>query len=211
MEIKILNQTLQLLPQKAVLWKEEKTLLIADLHLGKVTHFRKEGIAIPSGAPANNIRRLDEIIQSNEVARIILLGDLFHNRYNDEWKVFAAWRNKYRSVDIQIVLGNHDILSHSLFDESFIGVHRELRENDFLFTHHPKPDAGPGMYVISGHIHPVYCLRSPAKQSLKFPCFIFDKAQAILPSFGVFTGGFEMDAIRGRRIYVIADRKVIGV
>ena len=209
MEIEIMDQIFRLLPQKAILWIDAKTLLIGDLHLGKVTHFRKEGIAIPATAHANNIKRLDELVIQNDVERIILLGDLFHNKFNDEWKTFAAWRNNYQSIDIQIVLGNHDILPHHLFHESSIGVNNDLKENSFLFTHHPKTNSEEGTYVFSGHIHPVYCLRSPAKQSLKFPCFIFDKWQAILPSFGVFTGGYEMKKQSHRKIYVIADNKVI--
>ncbi|MHB1176840.1 MAG: hypothetical protein ACYCZO_00750 [Daejeonella sp.] len=47
LSFKFLDQTLLLLPEKAILGQEEKTLIIADIHLGKVGHFRKAGIGIP--------------------------------------------------------------------------------------------------------------------------------------------------------------------
>jgi metallophosphoesterase superfamily enzyme len=47
MQIEIRDNHFDLLIQKAIFWQEKQTLLIGDLHLGKITHFRKEGIAIP--------------------------------------------------------------------------------------------------------------------------------------------------------------------
>jgi hypothetical protein len=49
-----------LLTQRAIFWQETQTLLIGDLHLGKITHFRKEGIAVPPNAIDNNFKRLNE-------------------------------------------------------------------------------------------------------------------------------------------------------
>lgn len=211
MEIKLFDNDFKLLPQKAVFWKNEKTLLISDLHLGKITHFRKEGIALPSAAYQNNFKRLDELILTNNIYRIILLGDLFHNRHNMEWELFAEWRNKYHSVEMIIALGNHDILPVRSFNENNIAIHDEYRQGRFLFTHHPKKTAETDTYTFSGHIHPVFCLRAKANQRLKLPCFIFDDAQAVLPSFGVFTGGYEMKAKENRKIFVIAQDNIIPV
>src|SRR4051812_42331128 len=100
MLIEIRNLHFRLLPQKAIYWEEEKTLLVSDLHLGKIMHFRKEGIAIPAIALENNFKRLDEIVLTNNVLRIIFLGDLFHNSLNTEWQTFRRWRNKYQSMEM---------------------------------------------------------------------------------------------------------------
>jgi len=43
----LLNQDLLLLPQKAIYWQQQKALIVADVHFGKVGHFRKAGIAVP--------------------------------------------------------------------------------------------------------------------------------------------------------------------
>src|SRR4051812_10470243 len=99
MVIEIRGHHFRLLSQKAIYWEEEKTLLISDLHLGKIMHFRKEGIAIPAIAQENNFKRLDEIILRNNISRIIFLGDLFHNSLNTEWETFRRWRNKFQSTE----------------------------------------------------------------------------------------------------------------
>ena len=212
MEIEILRNHFYLLPQKAIFWQEANTLLISDLHFGKVTHFRREGIAVPAAAFENNFIRLDELIERNNVLRIIFLGDLFHNRYNSEWDLFAGWRWKYPWIEMIIVLGNHDILPQRLFDEAKIMVYdNEYIEREFLFAHHPKDNFTDGQYIFCGHIHPVYCLKAKGRQSIKLPCFVFDKNQAVLPSFGVFTGGYEMKTTLQRSIYLIAEKAIFAV
>ncbi len=211
MEIEIAGHHFVLLPQKAVFWKEQKTLLIGDLHLGKITHFRKAGIAIPSVAQHYNFATLDTLVMTSNAERIIFLGDLFHHHYNSEWDSFALWRKKYPALKMVVVLGNHDILPMSLFNECNMCVEDHLVENGFLFTHHPLDVIDSTIFVFCGHIHPVFCLRSAIKQSIKLPCFVKDEQQMVLPSFGVFTGGYEMNAQVGRQIYVIAEDKVIRV
>ena len=211
MEIEIRDQRFELLHQKGVFWKDTRTLLIGDLHLGKITHFRKEGIAAPSAALENNFTRLDEMVVENKAERIILLGDLFHSRYNKEWERFAEWRKKYAEVQINIVPGNHDILPRQLFDASKIIIQENFSESQFLFAHHPVDESAGPNFIFCGHIHPVYCLHSGGKQHLKLPCFVMDAHQMILPSFGIFTGGYEMHVKPGRKIFVIAGKTVIQV
>ena len=50
MNVQINNNHLILHPSGAVYWEEKQTLLLADVHLGKVAHFRKNGISVPSKA-----------------------------------------------------------------------------------------------------------------------------------------------------------------
>lgn len=50
MEIEVASERVQLLPEKALYLIQHKILLLADLHFGKVNHFRKAGIAVPAKA-----------------------------------------------------------------------------------------------------------------------------------------------------------------
>lgn len=212
MEIEIRGNHFLLLPQKAIFWQKKKTLLIADLHLGKITHFRKEGIALPSSAYENNFKRLDEVFIFCDIERIILLGDLFHNRYNSEWELFSIWRNKYKNVEVILVSGNHDILPTHLFEVSNIKYYNEeYAEGIFIFSHHPQKKHIENTFTFCGHIHPVYCLKHTGRQSLRLPCFVVDDSQVILPGFGVFTGGYEMKAVENRKFFVIAEQQVLKV
>lgn len=212
MQIEIRNNHFDLLTQKAIFWQEKRTLLIGDLHLGKIAHFRKEGIAIPQLAAENNFERLDELADNTKASRIIFLGDLFHNTYNAEWEMFSAWRAKYHFIEMLIVIGNHDVLPVSLFLESNIDVYKnDFEEDHFIFTHHPKVEPDPSKFVFAGHVHPVFTSYGKGRQSFRLPCFVVDKCQAILPSFGVFTGGFGVDLIAGRKIYMLTEQRVFAV
>ncbi|MDQ3016263.1 MAG: metallophosphoesterase, partial [Bacteroidota bacterium] len=125
MEINIRGHYFQLLSHKAILWKETKTLLISDVHLGKISHFRNAGIAVPSAAYDQNFNRLSDLLLTTGGERIIFLGDLFHNRRNIEWEHFEQWRSNYSEIEMIVVLGNHDILPGSLFSENNVRQYPE--------------------------------------------------------------------------------------
>jgi DNA ligase-associated metallophosphoesterase len=212
MQIEIRGNHFLLLTQRAIFWQETQTLLIGDLHLGKVTHFRKEGIAIPNNAAANNFERLNELVQQTGAIRIIFLGDLFHSQYNSEWETFREWRTAHHYIEMIIVMGNHDILPVSLLLECDLEVYMDDYEEDvFVFTHHPRKEFDPSRFVFAGHIHPVFTSYGKGRQSVRLPCFVIDKSQAILPSFGVFTGGYQMDLAEDRKIYITTETKVFSV
>ncbi len=56
------NQTFILHPSGAMFWEEEDLLVISDVHLGKVSHFRKFGSAVPQQAVKGNFQKMDEVI-----------------------------------------------------------------------------------------------------------------------------------------------------
>jgi DNA ligase-associated metallophosphoesterase len=214
MQIRLLDQSFELFPQKAALWIEESTLLVSDLHIGKVSHFRKAGIAVPAGSYSDNFRRLDELMEACSPERVLFTGDLFHSDVNGEWSQFCEWRNRY-DCDMEIVLGNHDRLPADFCSQYRISMHqKEKKVGPFVFAHHPKPEGGQsGGYRISGHIHPLVKLAGAGNQQVRLPCFYFGKSQAILPSFGYFTGGHAVIPRAGDRIVAIVNgtlRKVLG-
>ncbi|MGB5780739.1 MAG: metallophosphoesterase, partial [Eudoraea sp.] len=45
--IQIQDQNFILHPSGTLFWQEQATLLISDVHLGKISHFRKFGAAVP--------------------------------------------------------------------------------------------------------------------------------------------------------------------
>lgn len=212
MQLRIKNNTFLLLPQKAIFWKEQKTILISDLHIGKISHFRKAGIAVPKEGFENNFIRLDEIITNNKPSSIVFIGDLFHSDVNQEWSRFCAWRKKYKKIKMDIVLGNHDKLPDNFCEEYQIDVYTdELHVHPFTFAHHPREIHKKGEYIISGHVHPVIYLNGTARQSMTTPCFYFGKQQAILPSFGYFTGGYSIDVSDTDSVIAILNNTLFSV
>ncbi|HEY4198814.1 MAG TPA: hypothetical protein VGM63_24910, partial [Mucilaginibacter sp.] len=78
LDFNFLDQDLVLLPQKAIYWKQQKVLIAADVHMGKVGHFRKAGIAVPRNMEQSDLATLSDLIFEHQPEKLIFLGDLFH-------------------------------------------------------------------------------------------------------------------------------------
>ena len=210
MEIHVNDNRFQLLPHKALYWEAQDMLLISDVHLGKITHFRREGIAVPAQALHENFRRLDELLQHRPAQKLAIIGDLFHSERNTEWDLFEAWTRNYPSVEMHIILGNHDRLSPHDYEKARLQVHHEWALGNMILAHHPKEKAPKGKYVISGHVHPVIRL-SDRRQSLRFPCFYFGSHQALLPGFGYFTGGHVITPEEDDRVIAVVNQTLVEI
>ena len=210
-EVEIFNETLELWPQKAVRWKKKNVLFIADLHLGKINHFRRSGIAVPSKANDRNLELLIDLLNFTKPERVICLGDLFHSHYNPEWEVFGELVKHYNSISFELVLGNHDIMSKIQYQRKGILLHDTLRLGPFIFTHHPLTDVEMQCYNIAGHIHPGVNLQGKGKQSLTLPCFYFGACAGLLPAFGMFTGLARIRPKKEDKVFVIVEEKIVEV
>ena|SRR5918993_3528952 len=208
-EVKIFNETLELWPQRAVHWKRKNVLFIADLHLGKVNHFRRSGIPVPSKANDRNIELLLDLLQLTKPERVICLGDLFHSHYNPEWEVFGEVVKHFRGISFELVLGNHDIMSKVQYSRKGILLHDTLRLDPFIFTHHPMSEIEKQCYNIAGHIHPGVNLRGKGKQSVTLPCFYFGECSGLLPAFGMFTGLAKIRPKKADKVFVIVEEKIV--
>ena len=210
----LLEQTLILLPQKAIYWEQQKALIIADVHLGKVGHFRKAGIAVPRDMEQSDLATLSDLIHEHKPEKLLFLGDLFHSDMNNDWDWFILWRSQFPNLKIILIRGNHDIIADSHYHQLNIELHDELLMDPFLMLHHPIPDdqlKNASGYVFCGHIHPGVCLSGRGRQQLTLPCFAFGSNQAVLPSFGQFTGKVAIHSQKTDRIFAVLKDKVIAI
>ncbi len=211
MKVEISGELFELLPNKAMFWPKMKALLLADLHLGKINHFRKSGIALPSKANDKNIEMLVDLIHQVKPDRVLCLGDLFHSHYNPEWEVFGEVIRHFSTISFELIMGNHDIMSEFQYQRKGVLLHESLVLANFVLTHHPLEGVPPGYYNLAGHIHPGVVLYGKGRQSLTLPCFHFGIRQGLLPAFGVFTGLARIRPAREDRVYVVLQDKVIDV
>lgn len=209
MDIEILDEQFDLCPQKAIFWKSQNTLLLSDLHLGKINHFRKAGIPVPSKANDHNLEVFIDLVRAYKPHRIICLGDLFHSHYNAEWEVFGEVVKHIAPVTFELVLGNHDIMSKYQYLRKGILLHDTLRIGKFLLTHYPLESVPAETYNMAGHIHPGVFLKGKGRQSITLPCFYFSNQQAYLPAFGKFTGLARIAPKKEDKVYIVAEDKVI--
>lgn len=187
-------------------WEEEDMLVISDVHLGKVSHFRKFGSAVPQQAVKGNFQKMDAVIAFFTPQKIVFLGDLFHSTLNKEWLLFATWMEKI-SAEVILVEGNHDIISPLKYEALGIKSTPEIVLRKFLFTHHPEERSG--FFNFSGHIHPGVKINGLGRQQLKLSCFFRSKDQLILPAFGEFTGKHILIPQGDDEVYVVTKEEVI--
>lgn len=210
----ISGNTFWIFPERCLYWEEENTLIVADLHLGKTGHFRKSGIAVPQEIYKADLQRLMAMLYLCKAERLIIVGDFTHSTINKELDLFIKWRKDFSLLHIDLVKGNHDILTDKWYNEANVELHEwELVVNRFLFRHeknrnHPKelPDV---IYTFTGHLHPAFLMKGQGRQSLKFPCFYFAKEHCILPAFSRFTGMYKVNPAKGETVYIITPGEII--
>lgn len=202
------NQTFEMHFSGALFWVEKSMLLISDVHLGKVSHFRKYGAAVPQQAVQQNFDALTSVVEHYKPKSIVFLGDLFHSALNTEWLFFEEWV-KATPQEIILVSGNHDIISPLKYEELHIKVIPELVLESFLLTHHPEER--DGLFNFSGHIHPAIKLSGLGRQSVRLPCFYKTEHQIIVPAFGEFTGTYTMEPCEGCEVFALLGDAVLPV
>lgn len=209
----VAGETLVLLPEKAIFWPRQETILVADLHIGKAAAFRAGGVPIPRGTTAADLERLSTAIDRTGARRLVVLGDMYHAREGmvpETLALLAEWRGARPDLEVEMVLGNHDRRAGPSPDHLRIIEHdRPLLDPPFVLRH--DPIAHPSGYVLSGHLHPAARLKGRGMRSLRLPCFHFGEKVGVLPAFGVFTGTSVVRPRKEDRIFVVAEGEVIPV
>ncbi len=210
MHIVIAGQSIQLLPQRALWWPAQRTLWIADLHLGKAATYRSLGQPVPSGTTHENLHRLSHLVDQYQAEKIVFLGDFLHAaqaRTPDIFNALALWRKRHSSVKCLLVRGNHDSRAGDPPPQMAIDVVDEpYLIGPFAACHHPQQHATH--FVLAGHLHPVVMLQGTGRDRLRLACFSVQPRAMVLPAFGEFTGGYAVNNNSEQRLYAIGADKV---
>jgi uncharacterized protein len=208
-----------LLPERAVYWPHQRTLMIADVHLGKTQTFWNAGAPIPEGVLEADLARLALLLRRTEAARLIVLGDLLHAGVGLTAALVervARWRAEW-PVHMLIVRGNHDrAIGEVAGAWRMVVVEEAWVEGCFAFRH--EPVAAAGVFTWAGHLHPMVRVSTP-RDSLRLPCFwmtgkVGDPAGGgvgVLPAFSAFTRGQTIRPEARDGLFAIADGVVVAV
>lgn len=203
------NSHFRPLPERGIYWEEEQAILLSDLHLGKVSHFRKNGIGVPMAAADQNLLKIEEILHRYELKELIILGDLFHSDLNEEWNLFIELTRKYKQIQWTLIRGNHDRMPAYLLKEAGIQTFFKQERRGIEMIHEPEEITNKPS--ISGHIHPAVQLQGKGKLRERLPCIYVGEKQILLPAFGSFTGAKTIETKSSDRVFVFAGSKVIEV
>lgn len=206
MQIRLFETNFILLSEKALWRPDTEQLIIADIHLGKASHFRKAGINIPDDSVLEDLRRLDALMKKFQPKEVMLLGDLFHSSYNREWHLFEAFLESFCHVQFILIRGNHDILKKDQYELPNFSVIDTWEDEQFFYSH--EPIEHPVKFVLSGHIHPGVTLTGKGKQRLSLPCFHVSEKQMVLPAFGKLTGLYILDKNASDSYYLVYNDRI---
>ncbi|MFN8154535.1 MAG: ligase-associated DNA damage response endonuclease PdeM [Bacteroidia bacterium] len=205
------EETLFLMPDRALWWPSRKQLIIADLHLGKASHFNRHGSVLPNTPAVRDLQKLHLLCELLHAQSLLVLGDLFHSEYNNEFELLKIFKSNFPALLLEVVKGNHDILTNADYQSAGIILHEQyLEDGPFAFVHDPLEVKHETKYLIGGHIHPGVVLHGKARQHARLPCFYFTEKYAVLPAFGALTG---LHALRRQhkedRIFALVGEKVV--
>lgn len=171
----------------ALVWREERLLVVSDLHLEKGSSFAARGVLLPPYDSAATLARLAAVIARHDPRTVIALGDSFHDGEAHQRLPAterAALRDLQRGRDWIWIAGNHDPalprdLGGTVADAITLGA--------LTFRHEPSGESGE----IAGHLHPKARVAARGR-AVERRCFATDGARAVMPAFGAYTGGLSI-------------------
>jgi uncharacterized protein len=132
-------------------WPTQHTLILADLHIGKTAHFRKNGINVSSKIFDDDIIKFTESILFFNPKEVLIVGDLFHSYNNNEHAIFFNALQQFTNITFKLISGNHDRYA-SAANSSIQTIGELYQCQNIIFSHEPLPKTTN--FVISGHLHP---------------------------------------------------------
>lgn len=186
--IDLAGAALELDPSGALLWPDQRLMVVADLHLEKGSAFARRGQMLPPYDTLDTLKRLAAAVASHRPRVVVALGDSLHDRWAGA-RMVAPLREEIRRIQAGCtfiwIAGNHDPLPHDLGGEGTAA----LAIGPLLFRHEPQEGPAPG--EVCGHLHPAarVALRG---RGVRRRCFVTDGSRMVLPAFGAYAGGLSV-------------------
>lgn len=208
--IEVAGRTLICLAQRMLFWPAERTLFVADVHLGKAASFRAAGVQLPSGHSRHDLDRISALLTTHQAMRLVILGDLVHTQTSYTEALdgnFRAFRTLHSNVEMILVRGNHDRHAGDAPSEWALNIVPEpYALGPFACCHEPGKAAGTGI-ELAGHLHPALRVQT-AREGVTLPCFWRHATGIVLPAFGSLTGTFTVQLKRDESAIIIAGQQV---
>jgi DNA ligase-associated metallophosphoesterase len=204
------GERLMLDPEGALWWPARRLLAVADLHFEKGSSLAARGTLLPPYDSRATLDRLVPLVRRYGPARLVALGDSFHDRHGAA-RLAAAEAKRLRTlaegIEIVWVLGNHDPAPPAALPGTAAA---EWREGPIAFRH----EGGGVTPEICGHHHPKASVPTRGR-AVSRPCFVADARRVMLPAFGAYTGGLDVrdPAIgalfpRGARVFLLGSGRL---
>lgn len=184
--------------------REDRWLALADLHFGNELSQRAAGNLFPLWGMQTIETRLLELLRDYAPTRLILLGDLVHNRAGAA--ELSRLIEKLRThCAIVLIAGNHDrhLPKGELRDAWEFGR--------FQFHHGHCQPVDSSLIQIVGHHHPAFTMRDGAGLRLKLPAFVQTPTCWVMPAFSPWAGGTDWSGTESTTSWLCSPGRILKV
>ena len=183
--------------------KKQKSLVLADIHIGYEESLNKQGILVPRFQFKDLIHRVERILSSVKIDTVIITGDLKHEFgkiSEQEWRETLKFLDLISRHSKKIILlkGNHDKILTPIAGKRDLEIKDHFMLDDIYLCHGDKipldADFKKAKIVVIGHEHPAISFKE--RPADRFKCFLKGrykrKALVVLPSFNLVTEGTDI-------------------
>jgi putative SbcD/Mre11-related phosphoesterase len=201
-----------LLDSRLALFHEgEKWLALADLHFGFELSQRMAGNLFPLWGMQSIETRLRELLRDYQPLKLILVGDLVHDK-SGAHEFFSLITRLREQTDVILIGGNHDIAinrASSNSASSRLDLVDSFATDRYEFHHGNCERKRNGRIQIIGHFHPAATLRDGAGLRLKFPALVQETNCWILPAFSPWAAGTEWEERERSRTWLCTPQRIL--
>ncbi|KYK32204.1 MAG: metallophosphoesterase [Theionarchaea archaeon] len=174
----------------------DNSLVVCDLHLGIEYEMYTKGIRM--GSLTAKIKQSIEQLLTDDIERLIFLGDIKHNIPVVSWhEEIEVPQFLNFDIDTEIIKGNHDGGIESLVD---VTVHKEMVLHGITLTHGHRAlvnELPP--FLVVGHSHPAIEFQDELGTRMKEKCWVFgytvEKTRVIImPAFNPIITGMALNS-----------------
>jgi DNA ligase-associated metallophosphoesterase len=186
----------------ALFHKTEGWLAIADVHFGYELSQRAAGRLVPLWGMATISDRLEAIVNEYKPERLIILGDLVHDKTAAR-EAAELLRGFADRCEVVVVAGNHDRQLRGHVD-----MVDSLETKQFHFHHgHCAAEVAERIQII-GHHHPAAVITDGAGLRLKCPAFVQQSQCWIMPAFSPWAAGTRWTSDESNRVWLCTPERV---
>jgi uncharacterized protein len=187
----------------ALFHQRERWLAVADLHFGYELSQRAAGRLVPMWGMASITERLLQLVDEYRPSRLIILGDLVHDRVAAvEARELLKQVRKF--CEPIVVAGNHD---RQLHDQ--IELFESWQTERFHFHHgHCTTQLSERIQII-GHHHPAGMISDGAGLRLKCPAFVQQSRCWIMPAFSPWASGSKWTHDEPGRVWLCSPERIL--
>lgn len=187
----------------AILHRDSRAAIIADLHLGFEGEMAQAGIYLPRVQLAKAIS-LIEFLSSIGNKKLIIDGDIknsFSKLTLQEREEIIKFLGRAKDLFDEVILvrGNHDNYVSIITDKMDVKLVPNLKLSDKVFILHGHRESMEALryeIIIIGHEHPSLTIRDEIGSVIKLPCFLRvplkgkrKREVLVLPAAGYYQSG----------------------